>query len=437
MVELLRRAAEDDDVAGWARSLDPDGIIDLANRYGEYAVRWTHPAPADDGLRPYVPVASPAFKPPSFHYDDEAEELRPTLIASRVFGVASADAGAAAANTGTLARRLKQYLLYCSAVAIDNPLAPIQHAWYGGSGPRVGMPGYQAQVLGDYAALIGEVAPLISGSALILVERPHLQAERALLEALHERTHLGYWEPHELNLATVDYGRVLSLANRTGAYDPYAPPGILQQGLAEARKQCFQIVSEELGWPVHDLPEGDDRGSDRLTLLMDLELPDLDDLPLGDVALVREEGAFADLRTELERALDEALDSGETSREVLKRMIAEALKEPTERLEVKVRRSAALSAVARTGPAKFALGVASADTAYDLAWEAAVEDGTLIEALTSVSRQSVVFAAIAAGWLGYRMWRETMRAEALPEPVTPRGRARAAARRQLCVFGTA
>jgi hypothetical protein len=103
MVELLCDAAEHDDVAGWARSLDPDGIIDFAGRYGEYAVGWRHPEPPDEGLRPYVPVASPAFPPPSFRYDDEAEELRPTLIANLVFGVASTGADAAATARGTAA----------------------------------------------------------------------------------------------------------------------------------------------------------------------------------------------------------------------------------------------------------------------------------------------------------------------------------------------
>jgi len=457
MVQLLRDTAGVEGISGWARSLDLHGLHDFAYRYDAYAATWEHPRPRNDGLRPYVPVASPEFPSPyrGFTYDDDAPVLRPTVLGRLGFGITSSAAGAAAATTGTLAQRLKQYLLYCSAVAIDNPLGPIHEGWYAGRGPRVQIGSLQSQVLGDYAALIGELAPLIGSDALILVEHPagiatpaeelptdELRAERALLEEVDELTRPSPSElmfgDADLDLrhpATIDYARALSLANRTGVYDCYAP-GRLQHALLNARRLCWQIVSEELGWPAHDLPAPDDRESRRLALLMGLELPNLDALPLGDIALVREEGEFETFRQDLERALDDALASGETDREVLRRMIAEELREPRERLERRIRTSVALGAVASKAPAKFVLNVASVDTTADLAWEAAITDGRLAEALTGVSGQAVVFGAIAAGWLGYREFRETMRADELPEPRTRRDYARHAARRHLCVFGT-
>jgi hypothetical protein len=452
------------DAAAWARALEPEPLVDLvADRYGAYVRSWRHPEPTTLGVRPYLPVVLPDLDPaPGIGWADAPPRLRPSVPAMQLglgFGY-----DAAAANTELIVTKLKQMLLLCESVAIDNPLGATRELWWGA--PRgVGFGRAQAEALASYAELIGRLEPLIETGALVLVEHPFgldgrdpedggrpvwppaLEAERALLEELAEAS-----RPSSIDLrygsetladdllrhfSLVDMAHALCVSKRSGAYEPLAPGELLQGSLAEAETFCWQLIADELGWPPVTAAEAR-RGREReqklqrLQTFLELELPLLA-LRLEDVITVREESQFAPLRATIVSAVDRVLASLDRDdpawAETARARLAQELAEPREALWREVRASPTLSDAAAKAGRTFVLAFATAGVPISVASNL-VQGGEPLAALALVGAETAVAAAVTAVLSAAR----DLQAERKLPPGTVRDTGRAAAFEHLRVL---
>ena len=331
VVDLVKRmAAMDsqgrltDGAVRWAERLDPQGILDFANAYEAYVAGWRGPPPPHAGLRPYTPVASPALGPPILGY--AGPEIRPTALAVEL-GLGGIGYESVVRDTGRLVTKLKQLLLYCESVAIDNPLGPTHEVWYGAPGGGVLMGGGQAWALARYVELLAALEPLLTSGALVLVEHPHgvdpqspnlpgwLRAERAVLREIDERVRRSpspagdetAFRQLDEQAAVIDMARSLALAGRTQAVHAYAPSQELRDALRTAQVLAFQIVSEQLGF-LPPAPRRRARAAGRAAGQAAGDVvPGLESLSLRDIAKVRGGPEFSALRRDLGNALDRVL----------------------------------------------------------------------------------------------------------------------------------
>jgi hypothetical protein len=414
--------------------------------------RWRGPRLRGPGLRPYTPLASPelGFRTPGIRYNEP--HLRPSTLANE-FGLGGIGYENVVSNTERLIRKLKQLLLYCESVAMDNPLGPTHEAWYG-TGSGVAMGRAQAWALGRYVELLSVLEPLITSKALVLVEHPYgvdplqdaplpgpLRAERALLEEIDERIRpLRSLFVDEASIdedfqyeAVIDMARALSLAGRSRALHAYAPSPAFQGALRTAQSVAIQILSEEWGFipPRPALERELEVG--RLDKLLAMEFPGLDNLPLSEIAAVRTGPEFTQLRRELGDALDRVLGDpasddpewGDRARQQL----ADELADSRDRFQRSIDKSPVLRRSAREAPRDFVLSFASVGTGVGLL-QALVGHETLAAALAEAVVGSAITGALLTMGIVVGDYRRERR---LPESA-PRDRGALAAHRHLCVL---
>jgi hypothetical protein len=439
-----------DGAARWAEQLKPQGIIDFANAYQEYVATWRGLPQPGAGLRPYTPVAAPVLGPPSLQYAQP--ELRPSTLAVEL-GLGGIGYENVALDTERLVGKLKQLLLYCESVAIDNPLGPTHELWYGAPTGGVLMGGAQAWALARYVELLAVLEPLITSGALILVEHPYgvdpqrpdlpgwLQAERDVLEEIDERVRPSGWsstdedtfEEFFRHAAIIDMARSLSLAGRTHALHAYAPSQRFQDALREAHVLAFQIVSEELGF----LPPGRDQDRDldagRLDKLLAMPFPGLERLPLRDITKVREGPELSALRRDLGRALDRVLGDP-TSGDLdwghrAGQQLAAELADSRERIRRDVDKSQVLRRASRRTTRNFVLSFGSVGTGASLVHDL-LESGSLEAAVL----KGLVDGAVAGALTTIGIVRDEYRRDRQLPAGAPRDPGALAAYHHLCVL---
>lgn len=321
-------------------------ILRFIERYNEFIHSFRLPPKGADHLRPYLTG-------PSLWYASQVHRLP---LTAQNFTIFSGPATAAEQEDA-----IKQHLLYCHSVAMDDPLPRILYIVEGTSGndPQA-IDGFA-----NYCTFLNMVKPLVESGVLFFVNKD---------------TYMSYYFPPSIDNRKVDefalkadYSDVPikdDIFRHTSFDDAF--DGILEVLTASkvhsrnfdlyfpARffRDAFAAIVSLAKDNLRSMGHSHEKELMLLKQLISIKVPNLADLTPQDIVDIREDRAFARWRLDIERALDRTLRLDprllEPKQEAL-RLIRTELEERQAELKEAIKKSRFLSR-AKKGARSFVVG---------------------------------------------------------------------------------